>query len=56
MPLGSKIRFVSERTPPTEVAKLLVKDEFTATTGIDVEFEILPFERVLQKVTVDVKD
>jgi len=53
---GSKIRFVSERTPPTVVAKLLVKDEFTAKTGIDVEFEILPLEQVLQKVTVDVKD
>jgi multiple sugar transport system substrate-binding protein len=53
---GSKIRFVSERTPPTMVAKLLVKDEFTASTGIDVEFEILPLEQVLQEVSVDVKD
>jgi multiple sugar transport system substrate-binding protein len=53
---GTKIRFVSEPTPPTVVAKLLAKDEFTAVTGIDVEIEILPLEQVLQKVSVDVKD
>lgn len=53
---GSKIRFVSERTPPTVAAQRLVRDEFTASTGIDVELEILPLEQVLQKVTVDVKD
>ncbi len=53
---GSKIRFVSESTPPTMVAKKLVKDEFTASTGIEVEFDILPLEQVLQKVALDVKD
>jgi multiple sugar transport system substrate-binding protein len=53
---GTKIRFVSEPTPPTVVASLLAKDEFTASTGIEVEIEILPLEQVLQKVTVDVKD
>ena len=52
---GTKIRFVSEPTPPTIVAKLLAKDEFTASTGIDVEIEIVPLEQVLQKVTVDVQ-
>lgn len=50
---GTKIRFVSEPTPPTVVAKLLAKDEFTANTGIDVEIEIVPLEQVLQKVTAD---
>src|ERR1700692_1812453 len=33
---GTKIRFVSEPTPPTVVANLLAKDEFTANTGLDV--------------------
>ena len=39
--------------PPTIVAKLLAKDEFTAHTGIEVEIEIVPLEQVLQKVTAD---
>ena len=52
---GTRIRFVSESTPPTVVAKLLAKDEFTANTGIDVEIEIVPLEQVLQKVTADVR-
>ena len=53
---GSKIRFVSEPTPPTVVASLLARDEFTANTGIEVEIEIVPLEQVLQKATVDVRD
>ena len=53
---GSKIRFVSEPTPPTVVASRLARDEFTANTGIEVEFEIVPLEQVLQKVTVDVRN
>jgi multiple sugar transport system substrate-binding protein len=53
---GSKIRFVSEPTPPTVVASLLARDEFTANTGIEVEVEIVPLEQVLQKATVDVRD
>src|SRR5215472_1704037 len=39
---GTKIRYVSEATPPTVVAKLLAKDEFTANTGIEVDIEIVP--------------
>lgn len=53
---GTKIRFVSEPTPPTLVAKTLARDEFTARTGIEVEIEAAPLEQVLQKVSVDVKD
>jgi multiple sugar transport system substrate-binding protein len=53
---GSKIRFVSEPTPPTVVASLLSRDEFTANTGIEVEFEIVPLEQVLEKAAVDVRD
>ena len=53
---GSKIRFVSEPTPPTVVASRLARDEFTAHTGIEVEFEIVPLEQVLRKAAVDVRD
>lgn len=53
---GTKVRFVSEATPPTLVARELAKDEFTANTGIDVEIEILPLEQVLHKVTTDARD
>lgn len=52
---GTKIRYVSERTPPSVVAQMLAKDEFTAHTGIEVEVEIVPLEQVLQKVTADAK-
>lgn len=50
---GTKVRYASESTPPTVVAKFLAKDEFTAHTGIDVEIEIMPLEQVLQKATAD---
>ncbi|MCC7274717.1 MAG: extracellular solute-binding protein [Alphaproteobacteria bacterium] len=52
---GTKIRYVSEPTPPSVVAKLLAKDEFTASTGIDVDIEIVPLEQVLHRATMDVK-
>jgi multiple sugar transport system substrate-binding protein len=50
---GTKIRYVSEATPPTIVAQLLARDEFTANTGIEVDFEVVPLEQVLEKVTAD---
>ena len=50
---GTKIRFVSEPTPPTVVASRLAREEFTAATGIEVDFEIVPLHQVLQKVTAD---
>ncbi len=52
---GTKIRFVSEPTPPTIVANLLARDEFTAATGIEVDIEIVPLEQVLQKATADAR-
>jgi len=52
---GTKIRYVSEATPPTLVAQLLARDEFTANTGIEVDIEIVPLEQVLQRVTGDVQ-
>jgi len=53
---GSKIRFVSEPTPPTVVASLLARNEFTAHTGIEVDFEIVPLEQVLHKAAADARD
>ncbi len=53
---GRKIRYVSEATPPSIVARQLVKDEFTAHTGIEVDIDIVPLEQVLQKATADAKD
>lgn len=52
---GTTIRYTSEATPPTIVLSQLVKDEFTAATGINVEIEIVPLEQVLQKATLDVQ-
>ena len=53
---GTKVRFISEPTPPTLVAQVLARDEFMARTGIVVEIEAAPLEQVLHKVGVDVKD
>ncbi|MGE0723377.1 MAG: ABC transporter substrate-binding protein [Alphaproteobacteria bacterium] len=53
---GTRVRFVSEPTPPTIVAQLLAKDEFTASTGIEVDIEVVPLEQVLHKATIDARD
>jgi len=50
---GTKIRFVSEATPPTMVAMRLAQEEFAAATGIHVEIEVVPLEAVLKKVSAD---
>ena len=51
---GSRIRVVSERTPPSLVIRELVAREFTPLTGIEVEFELLPLERALQRISLDI--
>jgi multiple sugar transport system substrate-binding protein len=53
---GTRIRFLSEPTPPSVVARMLARDEFTAHTGIEVEIEIVPLEQVLHKATIDARD
>lgn len=50
---GSTIRIVSEFTPPSQATKELMKEEFIPLTGINVEWELLPLERVLAKIAVD---
>ena len=51
---GTKIRYTSESTPPTNVLAE-IKKEFTDPTGIEVEIEIVPLEQVLAKATQDVQ-
>lgn len=51
---GTKIRYTSESTPPTNVLAE-IKKEFTEPTGIEVEIEIVPLEQVLAKATQDVQ-
>ncbi len=51
---GTSIRLVSERTPPSIVIRELAEAEFTPLTGIEVEFELLPLERVLQRAGLDI--
>lgn len=48
------IKYSTEATPPSVVLESLVKKDFTAHTGINVEVEIVPLEQVLQKLTQDV--
>ncbi len=52
---GTKIKYTSEATPPSIVVNQLVKEEFTALTGIEVEVEIVPLEQVLAKAMADVQ-
>jgi len=51
---GRKIRMVTEATPPSLVLQRLARAEFTPATGIEVEIEPLPLERVLQRIALDV--
>jgi multiple sugar transport system substrate-binding protein len=51
---GSTVRMVTETTAPSQVIAQLAASEFTPATGISVEIELLPLERVLQRVTLDI--
>lgn len=51
---GASIRLVSEMTPPSIVIRRLAEEEFTPLTGIEVQFELLPLERVLQRAGLDI--
>jgi multiple sugar transport system substrate-binding protein len=51
---GTSVRMVTETTPPSVVIKQLAQSEFTPLTGIDVQIELLPLERVLQRTSLDV--
>ncbi|MCG8545813.1 MAG: extracellular solute-binding protein [Alphaproteobacteria bacterium] len=50
---GAVIRMVSENTPPSVVIANLTRTVFTPLTGIDVQIELLPLDRVLKRVSID---
>jgi len=50
---GATLRIVSEDTPPSRVTRELARQEFVALTGINIEWEQLPLDRVLAKVSAD---
>lgn len=51
---GSTVRVVTETTAPSFILKSLTQREFTPLTGIDVQIELLPLERVLQRTSLDI--
>jgi multiple sugar transport system substrate-binding protein len=51
---GASVRLVSEMTPPSLIIRQLAEQEFTPLTGIEVQFELLSLERVLQRASLDI--
>ncbi|MEM4644075.1 MAG: sugar ABC transporter substrate-binding protein [Candidatus Methanomethylicaceae archaeon] len=50
---GTTIRIVSESTPPSRAINEIAKTEFIPLTGINVEWEQLPLDQVLAKLSQD---
>ena len=50
---GRTLHVLSEDTPPSAATRELMKQEFIPLTGINVEWEQLPLDRVLAKVIAD---
>lgn len=50
---GTTLRIITEDTPPSAATRELMKQEFIPLTGINVEWEQLPLDRVLAKVIAD---
>lgn len=50
---GSVIRISSESTAPSQITSELIPDNFTAHTGIEVQWEQTPLDQVLSKITQD---
>lgn len=50
---GTRIRIVSEDTPPSLIISRMMKQEFAPLTGIDVDWEIVPLDQVLAKTVQD---
>jgi multiple sugar transport system substrate-binding protein len=50
---GTRLRVLSEDTPPSLVCSRMVREEFAAVTGIEVEWEQLPLEQVFARTAVD---
>lgn len=50
---GTKLRVVSEDTPPSRATRAIMQDEFVRLTGIEVEWVQLPLYRALARVLAD---
>jgi multiple sugar transport system substrate-binding protein len=50
---GTTLHVLTEDTPPSAATRQIMKQEFTPLTGINVEWEQLPLDRVLAKVIAD---
>src|SRR5262249_46538036 len=50
---GTKIRTVSENTPPNLIIRRVKKEEFTPLPGIEVDWELGPLDQVLAKTLQD---
>lgn len=50
---GTTLRILTEDTPPANATKQLLIEEFIPVTGITVEWESLPLDRVLAKIISD---
>jgi multiple sugar transport system substrate-binding protein len=50
---GTTIKVVTENTPPGTAISTLMEEQFIPVTGINVEWEVVPLDQVLSKVSVD---
>ena len=50
---GTTIRVVTEDTPPGAAIRTLMEEQFIPLTGINVEWEVVPLDQVLARVSVD---
>lgn len=50
---GTTLRIVGEDTPPSKATSEIMQEEFIPLTGINVEWEQLPLDRVLAKISAD---
>jgi len=51
---GTTLRLVIEDVPGVRVARQLMQTEFTPLTGIDVQWDLLPLDRVLGRIEQDI--
>lgn len=51
---GLRLRVLTEDTPPSLACKHLIESEFSRVTGIDVDWQLEPLERVFAKASMDV--
>ena len=50
---GTRIRVVSENTPPGEIIGRMIREEFTPLSGIEVDWTPVPLDEVLAKTVAD---